>query len=289
MLKSLTSEIIETVSFSRHQTEQVAGVLSFVLDFIRNDDIPNGTKEDSLRRYLSKFQSTNANKDSAFSYEKPVARVAANLPGNMSSRLKSSVEIGSSRSKRHKTNQSTNQDNINKNPPADFSQDSSCSPPISGTGNKGRSCLFCGARDHAHWSVCKVSGHASKLRATVVEESLSGYRMFSDQLCLENHFVTDTMLPDSVVLDKIPYRCRHVIVVKLCNGYNLPKCDSQVTPYNPSTRTVQLVLLGKDAVEIHDYKTCYFHLRVLNEWITIAGSRRKIRCRVFHRLTLASL
>ena len=166
-----------------------------------------------------------------------------------------------------------------------LTQESNSSIPAPGKPPAKWSCQFCGTSEHSNWSVCKKEGKASKLNATVVQESLDGYRLFADQLYTMNHFVEEHHNQlNETIFDKIPSRCKHIIV----NAIIQVPLTTGIAPHSSSCfavgRVVQLQLLANKAVELEEYKNKYFQLRSVIEWITESGNKRKITKRVFHRL-----
>ena len=185
VLKSLSDEIIDSVSFDKTKSEEVAGIFSYVLDAIKNDTLKNATKEDSLNRYMSRFTVQRQNEQNQFSINaSPVPRTVARLPGNATGRLKSTSEIHRSRQKSSKSRKQASPE-----PRTQLSQESVASIPVKGKRTNKRSCQFCGSQEHAKWSVCKVEGKAARLNANIVTESKTAYRQFSIEVFTPNHFV----------------------------------------------------------------------------------------------------
>jgi len=144
---------------------------------------------------------------------------------------------------------------------------------------------FCGTKEHSSWEKCKVEGKASKLNATVVQESQSGYRLFMTYLKQPNHYIEKAVTTSiEPIYDKIPHRCRHIVVhnivqVPVTSGF--PSSHPSCIQFN---RIIQLQIFAKFAIEIDEYSNKYFHLQGVIDWITESGNKKKITRRVFHRL-----
>ena len=261
--------------------------MAYVLSAIRNNSLEYATKEETLKQYLSMFTTEQTNQKHRFSnYKQPVPRSVVQQPSQRIGRLKSAEEMRSRKSKKPSSNAHfLSQDSY----VSVMSQESSFSVPstvpVEGKKRSQRSCIFCKSKEHASWDKCKVEGKASKLNATVVQESQLGYRCFINGLAQMNHFVEEAVTEEiDLIHEKIPRRCIHIVVNKIIQ---VP-VSSGLPTSNPSyisfKRVVQLQLLGQGAVEMDEYTNQHFHLQGVIDWITEFGNKLKITRRVFHRL-----
>ena len=266
VLKCLSEEIIDAVSCNEDMTESVAGVLSFVLHAIKNNNVEEETKEDCLRRYLSQFShQTRANQSMFSGSPPPVPRTVSQQPGNVTQRMKSNAEE-KCRTKPHTPSTS----------------------PVPGKGRSKRSCKFCGCTDHTSWKQCQIRGKAATLRGTVVEGTGPSYRSFIDQISHPSWFIVDTILSSNTeVLNKIPTKCRHVIVNSILQVPLPDGSTSSLGQYehlDPRRRVAKLQLLDKQANTLEDYNNRCFDMKALINWVIVSASFKQINKRLFHRL-----
>ena len=164
-LTTLTKELVDACSGSTKHTAQIAGVLLYVLDAVKNDRVEEATKEKSLDRFLSAFEEVNQTGDvfdQSESGAMPVRRTVAKASGKAFTCHKSTREIKSSKRK-------------------------SCTP-VKGTMNRTRKCVFCGSGKHTVWKQCLLVCRASELNAKPVEATKEAYRDFVDRMCTSGQF-----------------------------------------------------------------------------------------------------
>jgi len=233
------------------------------------------------------FTSQQTHQKNQFSnYKQPLPCTVVQQPPKSIGRLKSAEEIRANKSRQN----SSNAPFFSPDSFVSFmSQESTCSVlttvPVEGKKRLQRSYIFCRSKEHSSWEKCKVAGKASKLNATVVQESQTGHRCFIHCLGKLNHFVEEAVTaPIDPIYEKNPRHCMHIVVNKIIQVPVTSGLPSSNPSYISFKRIIQLQLLGKDAVEMDEYTNQHFHLQGVIDWITEFGNKLKITRRVFHRL-----
>jgi hypothetical protein len=196
-LQELASELVEACANNTEVTHDVAGVLSYVLEAVKSNNMESMTKEQTLSRFLLRYSGVPGGRcGDMYNPTGPNMRTVPG-PGRQSKgHLKSTAEKISLQTKK-KAGRGLPMSQIEVIPHLEQTPNTYPDLEPMAAAKKKRSSTFCGDLSHARWDACLSKGRAACIGGRCVEATQSSYREFHDQLANVGYYIIHKMTQEN--------------------------------------------------------------------------------------------